>query len=303
VTVFRGVASNDSTGAEPRVAALTMSRDEGAMLRRWVAYYGGQLGVGNLLVVDDNSVDGSTDGLPCDVFRMPSPPWKQPWISTRRRLVNDLSKALLVCYDVVIVTDVDEFLVADPALHAGLVDYVRKSGRDVVAPLAVNVLHNQSIEPALDPSRAVLEQRQFVKFAPGLCKPLIKRIPAEWMAGFHGIKAPFVVDRELLLLHLKYYDVESMREVWDQRHRVHSEEKRGGARSEWPIGGEELTSLLSRWVETSAPGSVPEFDPHEVDLTGLVRRKPNGFRVHGTSLKAMESYPLRRLPDRFRGTL
>jgi glycosyl transferase family 2 len=303
VTVPGGAVTDDSTHVEPRVAALTMSRDEGAMLSRWVAYYGGQLGMDNLLVIDDNSVDGSTEGLECDVWRLPAPPWKQPWISTRRRIVNDLSRALLVCYDVVMVTDVDEFLVPDPALHAGLVDYVRSSNRNVVAPLAVNVLHNRRIEPALDPSRAVLEQRHFVKFAPGLCKPLIKRIPAEWMAGFHGIKAPFEVDRELLLLHMKYHDVDSMREVWDHRHRVHSEEKRGGARSEWPIGAEELTSRLSQWVETPSPYSVPEFDPHEVDLTGLIRRKPNGFRVHGTSLKAMELYPLRRLPDRFSAAL
>lgn len=287
--------------ATPRVAAVTMSRDEGAMLQRWVTYYGEQLGTDNLVIIDDNSVDGSTQDLPCPVIRLPPAPLKHPWISTRRRMINDLAKMLLVCNDVVIATDVDEFLVPDPAVHPSLLDYFGTRGKtDVLAPLAVNVLHNQQVEPALDPRLGVLAQRRFVKFAPGLCKPLIKRVPASWMAGIHGIKAPFEVDRELLLFHLKYFDVDTMRTVWEHRQRVHLEEERGSPHSEWPVGSDDLLGLLSGWARTSDPDSLPEFDPQEVDLRGLIRKKREGFfRVHGTSLKAMEIYPLRRLPSRF----
>ena len=41
------------------------------MLPRWVQYYGDQLGQDNLVVLDDNSVDGSTEHLPCTVLRLP----------------------------------------------------------------------------------------------------------------------------------------------------------------------------------------------------------------------------------------
>ena len=41
------------------------------MLPLWVNYYGGQFGAENLYVVDDNSEDGSTDDLPCDVLHIP----------------------------------------------------------------------------------------------------------------------------------------------------------------------------------------------------------------------------------------
>ena len=50
--------------ALPTMAAITMARDEGPMLRRWVDHYGRELGADNLVVIDDNTSDGSTDGLP-----------------------------------------------------------------------------------------------------------------------------------------------------------------------------------------------------------------------------------------------
>lgn len=64
--------------APPRVVVITMVRDEAAMLSRWVDYYGREVGLGNLVVLDDNSVDGSTTGLACPVYRLPPPPWKKP---------------------------------------------------------------------------------------------------------------------------------------------------------------------------------------------------------------------------------
>lgn len=66
------------SGGEPtqglRVAALTMARDEAEMLPRWLDYYGGQFGSDNVMVIDDNSVDGSTSNLPCARFRVPLVP-------------------------------------------------------------------------------------------------------------------------------------------------------------------------------------------------------------------------------------
>src|ERR1700712_6045729 len=55
-----------------RIAAITFCRDEGRMLPLWIRYYGGQFGVENLFVVDDNSEDGSTDDLACNVLHIPS---------------------------------------------------------------------------------------------------------------------------------------------------------------------------------------------------------------------------------------
>lgn len=294
------VEAGDSTGT-PRVAALTMARDEADMLPRWVEYYGGQLGVENLIVLDDNSADGSTDGLACPVLPLPAWQWNQSWAKARRALANGISAGLLSCYDMVLFADVDEFLVPDPNRYQGLLDYLAANrDNDVIAPLALNVLHDPDSEPPVDPSRPVLAQRRFVKFAPGMCKPMVKRVPAEWRFAFHGIRSPFTVDRDLLMLHLKYYDRGAMQTVARQRRDVHDTLGRGHGGSAWPLGPDELASRLGVWVQTPDGQEIPEFDPGEVDLSDVVLKQIKGFfRTFGPQLEAMEQNPVRRIPARF----
>lgn len=285
-----------------RVAVITMTRDEAAMLPRWVGYYGSQVGNDNLFVIDDNSVDGSTDQLPCTVLRLPPGPWKANWMQTRIDLVNSLSRGLLSCFDVVVFTDVDEFLVPDPRRHSGLRAFLQaRADSDVVGALALNVLHDPGGEAPLEEDRPVLAQRRLVAFAPGMCKPLVKRRPAPWLQGFHGIKAPYVIDPELLLLHLKYADAEALAEVADRRQRIFQEERRGSAKSTWPLGAEALHRQLLGWVGDVPHGEVPEWSPHSFELTEVVREMPSGyFRSSGPQLDAMSEHPLMVLPERFR---
>lgn len=285
----------------PRVAVMTTTRDEADMLPRWVEYYGRQVGVENLLVLDDNTTDGSTKDLPCSVYRLPPAPWRWDWAAGRIRLVNGIAQGVLACYDAVVFTDVDEFLVPDPGRYDGLRDYLAaRADRAVIAPLALNVLHNPDVEPDLDPARPVLTQRRFVKFTSVMCKPLVKRIPAAWRPAFHGINAAYEIDRDLLMLHLKYYDVAALRKVAEHRRMLHEHEARGASSSAWSMGGDELASELLSWVQTPPGEDVREFDPAEPDLDRVVQRKAAGFyRSEGTQLKAMKKNPLRRLPERF----
>lgn len=298
--------SSSPTSEEPalRVAVMTMTRDEADMLPRWVHYYGAHLGMRNLFVIDDNSTDGSTADLPCTVLHLPAGPWKASWMQTRVGFANSMSRGLLACFDVVIFTDVDEFLVPDPARYAGLFDYLTaRADTDVVAPVAVNLLHAPASEPAIDPSRPILEQRRFVKWAPDMCKPLVKRQPATWLQGFHGIKAPFVIDPELYMIHLKYYDVDALADVADRRQHLYLNEGRGSGKSSWPLGAEAIRKQLAGWIDDAA-SDLPEFEAAECDLAGTVHAMDSGFfRSLGPQLGAVTDYPLRVLPERFRSAL
>jgi Glycosyl transferase family 2 len=290
-------------GRAARVVVMTMARDEAEMLPRWLDYYAGQVGADNLVVLDDNTSDGSTDDLPCTRHRLPPAPWKRGWEEARIRVVNGLTRGLLGCYDVAVFTDVDEFLVPDPARFSGLLDYLRaRADAKVMAPVAVNVLHDPDTEPDLDPARPLLEQRRLVKFAPGMCKPLLKRVGAPWSPAFHGIRASYSIDRDLLMLHMKYADQAILGRLADQRHRLHTIEQRGSSRSAWTLGGGELSERLVSWVRGHDGHAVPEFDTGEPELDGVIRQRKGGyFRSRGPQLVAMEENPLRQLPERFRG--
>ena len=54
----------------PRVAALTMVRDEAVFLPIWCRHYLRQVGYGNLYVLDHASRDGSTESLPAQVTKI-----------------------------------------------------------------------------------------------------------------------------------------------------------------------------------------------------------------------------------------
>jgi len=286
-----------------RAVVMTMVRDEADMLPRWIEYYGRQLGTENLIVLDDNTVDESTKGLPCTTYRLPPPPWRRGWAKTRLQIVNQLARGLLACNDAVIFTDIDEFLVADPGQYAGLSDYLSdRPDTRVVAPLALEVMHNPMLEPALDPTRPLLQQRGFVKYSPGMCKPLVKRGPYPWSHAFHAIQAPFQVDPALWMLHLKYSDEAVLGAVAEQRRRIHEQEGRGHRRSFWPMGAEALKGKLSAWTGVAqAAEDVPEFDPAEVDLDDLICEVRQGlWRSRANQVTALKTTPLRRLPPRFR---
>jgi len=287
-------------GRVPSLAVITMARDEGRMLDRWVEHYAREAGgPEHLLVLDDSSTDGSTDRLPCRVRRLETIPAGQ-FEATRMRLSNAAARKLLQRYDVVAFTDVDEFLVADPAAYGSLRELLAARPDDpVLAPLALNVVHDFASEPPLDPARPVLAQRSFAKFVPVMCKPSIKRVPVPWRSASHGIDLPYRVDPELFMLHLKFADRDGLREVTRRRHAMMLADGRG-ARSSWRLGEDELEDVLTTAVR-DADGPVPEFDPVELRLGRLVIQHDGMHRSRRVGqYQAMRNRPLVRIPERLR---
>lgn len=275
------------------------------MLRRWVRHYGSAVSADNLLVLDDNSSDGSTVGLDCPVIPLPTLPGGVQFERTRMRIINRFAAALLVCHDFVVFVDVDEFLVPDPAKHACLRQFLAaRWDVPVIAAMALNVVHHVGIEGKLDPSRSVLEQRSFAKFVPGMCKPAIKQLDARWTVAGHGIARRFAVDPELFMLHLKFFDEDHLRETVRKRSELVDMDGRA-ARSNWSRA-QELIQVIERVAEGPHPTSIPVFDPGAVDLNDAVikgRVGPNFRTRKQGQILAMRTMPLIRVPPQLIGTL
>jgi hypothetical protein len=304
VILRRSPAQSADAGSLPSVLALTMVRDEGAMLSRWVDHYAAQLGADRLLVLDDNSSDGSTDDLPCPVVRLPAT-LRKPFEAARMGIVSGVAAGLLDAFDAVCFTDADELLVADPARHAGLRELVAaRRQADVIGAIGLNVIHHLAEEAPLDPGRPVSEQRRLAKFLPLMCKPAVKRVPAAWAHASHAVTQPYEVDPDLYMFHLKFADRDALRAVADHRRRMVELDGRAESTS-WRFGGDDMVALLdevNRALELQ-PEIVP-FSPPLRRLRRVVERQPNGiYKATGLGqVPAMQKLPVVSIPERFVGT-
>lgn len=269
------------------------------MLPRWVGYYGAQLGVEHLVVVDDRSTDGSTDDLPCRVVRHDGFP-EGRFEKARMALASRLGADLLRTHDAVIFADADEFLLADPDRYDGLLDFVAaRPELDVAAGIGLNVVHHLDHEGALRADEPVLGQRRFAKLVGRMSKPSLKRVDAPWVRASHGIRAPYLPTRDLLMVHLKFADLDLMRRTADLRHAVRVP---AGLteQSSWARSGDEIAAGFRSFLNGGP--EVPELDPRQVDPYRLVSEKNGVWRARGPrQLRVMAQGALPRVPRLFHG--
>ena len=280
-----------------------MVRDEQVMLPRWLAHYGRECGVDNLFVIDDNTTDGSTDGLPCSVIRIPS--WgDKHFETTRMKLVSNIAAGLLEAYDAVLFADADEFLVADPKRHDGLVDLVSKRSGPTCSPPRRSTSSTTPVARGpLDPDRPRARPAPVGQVHPAMCKPAIKRVAAPWVAGSHGTTVPFEIEQDLYMFHLKFAEREHLRAPattarrWPTRGRA--------AETAWQFAGDDLVDLLDEVVRDVDPAPVEPYKPRKKVLGGIIRQGDAGnYRAHGRrQFNAMRGQPMVQVPERFWGGL
>ena len=187
-----------------------MARNDAFFLKKWIAYYGAQLGEENLYIW----LDGLDQSLPdyqgpahvTAVERLGG----QVVAAEKRRLrfLSDRQAELLRQYDLVIGVDADEFLVVDPQLGKSLGEYL--SGCNIhtsLSGLGLDVGQHLQQEGPIDASLPFLQQRHYAVLSSRYTKPSVVNRPVLWGSGFHRVKGHnFHIDRHLYLLHFGYFD-------------------------------------------------------------------------------------------------
>ena len=187
------------------ICALTTLRNDRFFLPKWIAHYGAALGPENLFVF----LDGHDQPVPptgtggANVIRLPHRPAPRAEGDRRRaRVMSGVARGLFELFDIVIVTDVDEFLVVDPATGQDLRGYLSGLRGPVASALGLDVGPHPDEAPALDPASPILQQRRFAHVDSRYTKPVVAMRPVTWGSGMHRIKGRnFRIDPNLYLLH------------------------------------------------------------------------------------------------------
>ena len=205
-------------------AALTMVRDDAFFLKAWLRHYGGLFGRENCYVVNHGRGSGVADlAAGCNVIGIPGDPHRN-FDMKRWRMLNNFVMALRCYYSHVIVGDIDELVVLDPAAGTDLKGFLETApGNRVLTPLGLEVIHRIDLEP--EPvTGTILGPRRHVRPAPHYSKPCIVSTGTKIARGGHFTQySRLHTPEHLYLLHLKYCDLPAYSEAMNRRNAVTAE--------------------------------------------------------------------------------
>ena len=255
----------------PRIACMTMVKDDVEFLDIWVKYYSGLFGAVNCYVIDHGSQDTSAidraKALGVQVLCMP---FEYPAASPdglrkdgtpvqfdgfRFAFLSKLRTSLRVFYDVVIMHDVDEILVSHPDTAKTVFQYIndtiaRVRQHTIVGGIGVEIFQDLQTEGPIDRDRPILQQRRNAHFRLPEFKPVI--LCSDAPASPHGATVPFAIDPNLWLLHLKFIDRDSLCVRQQQRRGVVDR----GEVPDWTRWG---------WLSTDVDQKLGEFLKRPLD--------------------------------------
>ena len=194
-----------------RIATLTMVRNDDFFLRKWVEYYGSELGKENLYIYYDGEDQAIGD------FCQGTNVFVHPKIGTQvvtaekgrlKFLSQKAAELFAQGYDLVIGVDSDEYIVVDPKLGVGLGEYLSNQSIDVcLSSLGLDFGQKLGEEDDLSMKSSFLSQRHYAQIGTRYTKPSIIAQPCRWGSGFHRVKGHnFHIASDLYLLHFGYAD-------------------------------------------------------------------------------------------------
>lgn len=195
-----------------KICALTMVRNDDFNLRKWVEYYGRELGKENLYIYfdgTDQEIPDFCEGTHAEL-RERNPGMVVKSEKIRLTFLSEKAAELMKSgYDIVIGTDADEYLVVEPSLDKGLAEYLSSIKiRHSVSGLGIDLGQNLNCETVISGEKPYFEQRRYGYLCSRYTKPSVISSPVMWGSGFHRIKGyDFHIDPNLYLFHTGSIDL------------------------------------------------------------------------------------------------
>lgn len=194
-----------------KIAAITMVRNDDFFLRKWVEYYGRELGKENLYIYydgEDQTIGEFCQGTNAYIHSKIGTQVVSAEKGRLKFLSNKATELFANGYDLVIGVDADEYIVVDPKLGVSLREFLSSYDIDVcLSPLGLDFGQKLGEEGDLSLEETFLRQRHYAQIGTRYTKPSIIAQPCQWGSGFHRIKGHnFHIAKDLYLLHFGYAD-------------------------------------------------------------------------------------------------
>ncbi len=292
--------------ASPSIAFVTMVRDDNFFLRLWVEHYARHVPRQHLFILLDGFDQTAPDfAAGCQIITLPRSTPGPGWDMRRWKMLADFNAALLGRFDVVVLNDVDEIIVPDPASGISLLDALARAREvGVITPFAVEVVHRYDICPdPLDPTQPILRQRPHVRLNVAYAKPCITAVPVRWNLGGHRSDHPLLdLDPVLFLFHLRFVDRDMLLARQTARHTIMQATRPENpvvAGIGWTKSAGEIEGFLQSLQEKGAPAESDfQFGWQRRRMTtGWRKDEASGFWQMGKIHNRQRTY---EIPERFR---
>ncbi len=286
------------------LGVATMVYEDYFFLQRWYDYYAAQIGAENLFIFSHGNDPRHREIAPgANVIRTPRDPQLFKWNRRRWNMMSSFVSGQHEFYHWMILTDVDEIVIADPAVAPGLLAYLEtkfpkpNAAPQSIAPFCFDMVHYPADEtlPVVD-DQTILSRRRTFRPNTSYSKPCLIRKPTHfWPGGHVNSLGPRHMPDGLYMMHLRFFDRDRM-------------EERARARRASIAATEAVNENyqnLESWYDTLALHSeiidTYEFKGEDIDLPDVktqmkkqVQKTPNRF-----IWKRLSIPELYRIPERF----
>ncbi|MCF1709502.1 hypothetical protein L0V05_11815 [Tabrizicola sp. J26] len=242
------------------VAFATMVRNEPIFLPIWINHYARLVPKSQLFILfDGGDQDIPPEAEGCQALVLPRGAIAAGWERRRWSMLADLAAMLLARFDVVVLHDVDELIVADPQITSDpLATLLTARERGVISPFGVEIIHRTDLETSsFDPARPVLDQRSHARVNASYSKPCILGVPVRWSPGGHYASHQTLdIDPALYLFHLRFMDRDLLLERQASRNTFMGEapeDDEAPAGNGWSRDQTEIIDFLDSFVAKGKP--------------------------------------------------
>lgn len=285
------------------LGVLTMAYQDYFFVERWYRYWSSQIGAENIyLLSHGNDPMHREIAQGANILNLPREEGMFKFDRRRWKAMSFISSGLLEFYKWMIVSDVDEIVIADPCSAPSVSDWLTMkagSGKDTllnISPLCLELIHLPQEEPERIVSDAtILSRRRIFRPNRNYSKPCIVGAPVIFGPGGHRNNlGPRYLPDDVYTLHLKFFDYEKLAETAEGRKKIVNEAEKAGSRT---LQGWQRTMDNYRDIVASMTLSDETIELHQ--YRAAMRKQRLKYSNNQYEWGKAYNDKLYRLPERF----